>query len=760
MNLDRLHPRAVLAATLLAIAAFCVAEQDPAIAILGLAGLPVAWWLRTRSQRWLGADASVAGVHGPLGQGGMVWLRWNHQTQVRLLMNTIAVVALAYTLLVGLREGIRVEHVATLIVVLAVLKGYDRFNSRDYGQLLALSVFLGIAAVLTSVRLEVGLVMLIFVPTLAAAVMLHQIQSAREWASRATRGRRMSVRPFVAGRGMMVHFRWLLIFTILATASGATAIFVMIPRGIGAGIFGDWGSAPSGSQTRFTPEVELGRGGFISTSPTVVMHVEISDGEHRLGGTNRVYYLRGNILDTYDSTRRRWTRGSDERPAPSARSSVRAGQPILMGQQTRQALVQRVTILNASHDEQYIFSVLRPTSVVIERDIGVRHDPVTSRLAVTGARGELRYTVLSSEVDRPRGPPTPASFDSRLIRELAERIVRDANVDLEAIAEDPSAGAAAARALESYLRANYTYTLDILAAPGNVDPIEWFLFESRVGHCEYFASGLAALCRSIGINARVVAGYVAAEWNEGSRHYVVREANAHAWVEVEHGRDSWRTYDATPPGDLERQHRPAGGLVHWFRRAFDAMSYAWNSSVISFDPGTRERLSRADRGGRGDWFTKTVEIYERLRFGGGELALRAVLVAVAVFAAAAAFGFFVRWLAPWLVRLGAIRPRLRSRAGGDTSAWAVPADFYERMLRLLETRGLDKPAWLPPLAHADTIAHNDATLAHALARIADLFYQARFGARTLTPEELAEADRMLQQAGTHVSSAMGNKPPS
>ncbi len=752
MKLDRAHPTAIFIASMLAVAAFCVAEQDAAVAALGLGGLPLAWWLRAKCMHWF-AD--------PSGRGGEA--RWGPivsvRTQVAIVMNAIALAAVAYAFYLGLREGVRVEHIATLVVVLIVLKGFDRFTARDYGQILALAVFLGIAAVLTSVRFEVGLVMAAFVPALASAVMLHQIRGAQEWSSRGPRGLSASTKPMVAGRGAARQFRWLVAVNVVGALAGATVVFLLIPRGIGQNAFGDWGSAPSGSQTRFTPNVELGRGGFISTSPTVVMHVEISDGQHRLGGTNRVYYLRGNILDHYNSRGRRWERGADDRQVNVGRATAHAGERLPLGSESTTPLIQRITILNADTDEQFLFHALTPSTLEMDREIEVRLDYDTGRIAVRRVRGELRYTVRSSEVERPHGPPTYASFDSEPIRELARRVVSDANVSLTAIADDPAACAAAARALESYLRSNYMYTLDILAAPTDVDPIDWFLFEARQGHCEYFASALAAMCRSVGINARVVAGYVAAEWNENSRHYVVRESNAHAWVEAEHGAGSWRTYDATPPSDLERQHRPTGGLFSWFRRAFDAMSYTWNSSIISFDSGTRERLRLSDRGARGDWFTQLVAIIDKVRFGGGQIVMRAIIVGLGVFAVVAASAFLMRFLVNrLLVRHGRSRGAKSATKGANAAVWAVPAGFYERMLRIVALRGAAKPAWQPPIAHARVIETSDPSLAHALARIADLFYQARFGARALTPEEVAEAERLIETSRVQSENGVRNSP--
>ena len=131
----------------------------------------------------------------------------------------------------------------------------------------------------------------------------------------------------------------------------------------------------------------------------------------------------------------------------------------------------------------------------------------------------------------------------------------------------------AARAIESYLRNNYTYTLVEQPIPEGRDPIEHFLTQTKEGHCEYFAAAMVALCRSVGINARMIAGYLAAEFSPATGRYVVRESNAHAWVEAEAGRGRWRRYDPTPPDELVRLHKPSPGLLGRIRRVVESAEY-------------------------------------------------------------------------------------------------------------------------------------------------------------------------------------------
>src|SRR5690606_36450868 len=97
-------------------------------------------------------------------------------------------------------------------------------------------------------------------------------------------------------------------------------------------------------------------------------------------------------------------------------------------------------------------------------------------------------------------------------------------------------------------------------------------------------------------DARLVTGYVATEFDEGTRTYVVRESNAHAWVEAELSPGRWVTFDPTPPADLDRIHRARPGLIGQARRFYERLELGWATSIVSFDASRRERVYEATLG--------------------------------------------------------------------------------------------------------------------------------------------------------------------
>src|SRR5690606_6777235 len=113
----------------------------------------------------------------------------------------------------------------------------------------------------------------------------------------------------------------------------------------------------------------------------------------------------------------------------------------------------------------------------------------------------------------------PPVIDPRL-REYVDRILEEAN--LPRPARDAGADAyfdfarRAAREIERHFHQNFTYTIDlrdVAITPGE-DPIVAFLYDFRRGHCEYFASAMTALCQMLGLEARLVTGFLASEWSD------------------------------------------------------------------------------------------------------------------------------------------------------------------------------------------------------------------------------------------------------
>jgi hypothetical protein len=113
----------------------------------------------------------------------------------------------------------------------------------------------------------------------------------------------------------------------------------------------------------------------------------------------------------------------------------------------------------------------------------------------------------------------------------------------------------AAEAIEEYLRTEYPYSDDIPAPPSNVDAVDHFLFDSKTGYCDYFASAMTVLMRTQGVPARLARGYTSGYYDEDLSAYVVPARVAHSWVEVYFPNYGWQRFEPTAAAYTVRPRR-------------------------------------------------------------------------------------------------------------------------------------------------------------------------------------------------------------
>ncbi len=101
-------------------------------------------------------------------------------------------------------------------------------------------------------------------------------------------------------------------------------------------------------------------------------------------------------------------------------------------------------------------------------------------------------------------------------------------------------------ALEQYLRLNYSYSVESLFNSQGRTPLAGFLFDKKEGHCEYFASALAIMLRTIGIPSRLVTGFSATSQNPLTGYFEIYAYDAHAWVEAYIEGKGWLVLEPTP----------------------------------------------------------------------------------------------------------------------------------------------------------------------------------------------------------------------
>jgi transglutaminase-like putative cysteine protease len=357
-----------------------------------------------------------------------------------------------------------------------------------------------------------------------------------------------------------------------------------------------------------------------------------------------------------------------------------------------------------------------PESMIIDVPV-VWRSPATGTLHVPRINGAgLRYAVSSvlEEENSSSAQLLPADrVEALALPPLDERIPR--------LALDMAGGAATpedrARALERRLRRDYGYTLELLPAPV-ADPLATFLFARKKGHCEYFASAMAVMLRTLGVPSRVVTGFLGGVYNPMTGWQVVRASDAHSWVEAWLPRRGWVTFDPTPPD-------PSPASAGWFSRAglvLDAADQFWQDWVVGYDFERQvtlaARMQESSRQLRFAWLgDAAARIETSVRVS------RALVVQILILFALAALAMLY---GPSLWRK--LRAELRVRRAQRGEAQASDATLlYERMLRVLEHRGLQKPPWLTPAEFARVLPASE--LAILVEDLTGAYNEFRFGGR-------------------------------
>jgi len=220
-------------------------------------------------------------------------------------------------------------------------------------------------------------------------------------------------------------------------------------------------------------------------------------------------------------------------------------------------------VITAAYPLQSLYA---PVSALRVDAYGTFHTPDQLRPGQTYSAVSYLPNLSAQEL-RPDTTPRVApdenneylDFSSLSLRaqRLAQHIAADAQArsDFDAV-----------MAITRYLQHNYGYSLDVPPVPAGHEPVDWFLFDHKVAYCEQFATAAALMFRSLGIPARLATGYATGDYNSTLNQAVVRERDAHAWVEVYFQQHGWVPVDPTPgidPLAFTRMpsHWAAGGVA-------------------------------------------------------------------------------------------------------------------------------------------------------------------------------------------------------
>ena len=562
-RLHTLHHGAMYLATLLASLAVMQRGAGPIMGGLLLLSLPLSWVAYERqafTQRLPAAAWNVA----LLGAIGL--------TAVQLYTSEASIIT----------QGVR------FIMMLTIIKLYSRKGERDDWQIYALTFLLMAAGTAVNDDLSYGLVFAAYVLVCTFGLaMFHLSAEVRMTRQQMTRA---PVSRLYLGT---------LIALALSVFLSSVGIFFTFPR-VGLGFFATK-TREAASMVGFNDKVELGSHGLIRDNPTVALRVEFfePDGSLALQPPPDVqsYHWRIMGFDQYDG--RGWARTRKEiNTLPTTQREPNTFKLFRFYPKAMEQLLARTPM--RPRMQLYLeplgapqIPILWPTQELAlgAMTLNLPFDPKAGRFEQTD-QGDVSFArrnqmavlyELRPHAEPDRSPLRAATGEpplevARYYLQLPPDIAR-----VEALARQVIGAAATpyeqAERVEAHLQTSYAYTTDLPPVPPGVSPIDAFLFQTKRGHCEYYATAMVLMLRAVGVPARLVNGFLGGQWYSGG-YLAVRQGDAHAWVEVYIPDYGWVPFDPTPSGQGPPKVNP---LRQWFNQTYDAMRFSWNKWFIEYD---------------------------------------------------------------------------------------------------------------------------------------------------------------------------------
>jgi protein-glutamine gamma-glutamyltransferase len=548
------------------------------------------------------------------------------------------------------------------------------------------------------------------------------------------RGARGAVSATLAARPEQERrFNRALILAACSVAIGAILVggmlFFFFPR-FSAGYLGRTGLQPT-LMTGFSEDVELGQIGELKRDSSVVMRVKT--------GKPVSYALlrwRGIALSKFDG--KRWS-SSDKHPVAlvptadgwiyTAESNPKTNLPstgvqytILLQPLATDAMFAPANVISLRGN----FSGEGANSVATARRSYLLRDSTGSIFNPFRNFSNVRYEGFSL---------LPSVIPDKLRAASTEYTEQIAAVYLQLPPLDPRIPALAreitargrtpfdkAIMMESYLRSRFSYTLNLTGKPGD-DPLPHFLFETRAGHCEYFASAMAVMLRTLGIPSREVNGFLPGEYNDLAGDYIVRASDAHSWVEVYFPGSGWLPFDPTPPSADEHF-----GLLSRLGEYADWLELSWNEWVINYDfvhqvllAQNLQRNSRTWSESARAWFAHEQRVARKalrlwlIRHDSLRLLFPLALVFILVL-------LRFNWIGAAISRLRLLW-QLRAPEAARSNP-VLASRLYAELLRLLERRGFPRRVSQTPFEFAAVV--DAPSLAPAVREFTEIYAYARF----------------------------------
>lgn len=544
----------------------------------------------------------------------------------------------------------KLNAVANLLTYLQLVLLLQKKNARLYWQVMMLSLLQVVVAAALHLDFSAGIAFVIYMAlTVIAMVHLNRYRNERALfeAAEQSEQRIRQIRNGESHRQIVMAFRetrsnrrksyvWHSLLLAIVGMLFALMVFFSIPR-----FDSPWyGTKNYPTQiTGFSPVVRFGDEGFLKESNSPVMRVSFIDGDNESIRLAIEPYFRGLTLENYykvdgewiwtsdDLRIRGYTDGGDRLDLVNDRLSPDVNWMRQLVKLERVAQF-RPMQENESHILFSVFPLYQnsnsPVDLIFDRRSRLFfRDTIVTNQSLNGPYkfetltpmyrnlGQLPATpYLRSESER----YNPAEFTRNLFGKYFPQFdsewksIRELSTEVVASVLDKTDRRLVCEALVGYLKKEdfkYSRALNAIERNPNSDPIVDFLFHHKTGHCEYFATALALMLRSQGIECRLVSGFRGGDYNEIGGFYEVKEKHAHTWVEARlrpidckdsdmiatgqaNNDGAWLRLDATPSSDFENAEYSGRNLLDQAGDAIGFLEKLWDDYVLGLDGESRK----------------------------------------------------------------------------------------------------------------------------------------------------------------------------
>ena len=495
------------------------------------------------------------------------------------------------TLLIIVFTGFQKENLLlysiNFLFLITIIRGMRLRTSRHYFQFIGLSFLILSASAIVNLDIAFAIVFIVYAIfltwTLVYTHIFQQVESSSQYNSVSQKASQFISAKFLLGSSVLG-------FVLLISS---LAVFFFFPRFT----LGFFASGKDGETVQgFSDVIDLGHFGTMKTSERVVLRLEFLSGKENIN-PERSLYLRGISFDKYDG--KTWSKSRkdwEQRFLMPLTRRIKNGYLSIPQQintssidfpeleyniyqeplNNEMAVIFVATKAVAIKPQNSRFSQRqRKTTFFMDYLHNLTHDKENNiSLDYTGRSEVFNHAVMNLDQAETLYPRSLKDRFTQLPLDIDKRIFELA----KEYSQDTDNIYASVLSIQNSLIANYGYTTE---GVGHLtDPIANFLFERKEGHCEYFSTAMVLMLRSLGIPARPVNGFLGSQYNSYGDYYIIKEANAHTWVEVFFPGHGWLIFDPTPPTGTRAFIFAAFTQL---RLLFDSLKLQWYKWVVLYN---------------------------------------------------------------------------------------------------------------------------------------------------------------------------------